>query len=224
MPGFAEHGTGEFKFAVGSVSGLRQWTLNTPDFSLDPHQADRHWDRVLLAGATGYSWPPGTVEATCNNGRSHPVPAEFAEPGSNSRCGCGTWAYWDMQGLSASRFATGKGLPVLGVIEGYGRVLLGPRGFRSQKARITALAPAFVIQSEVTPPQERFWRYDEQSGARMPEFEAEEVQRRAQQHADAWMAVIQDRLGQLYPGARVFATARGLLASVKTEGRPERRE
>jgi hypothetical protein len=119
---------------------------------------------------------------------------------------------------------------VLGVIEGYGRVLLGEKGFRSQKARITALAPAFSVQAEVTRPGNfnrgyDFYDYDfynDRLVSTDPEDRAEyeEVARKAQQHADAWMAVIQDRLGLLYPDARVFATTTGLLASVKTRGKP----
>ena len=237
MTGFAEQGrqelTGQDKaeipFAVGSVTGLRQWTLTSPDLAKDPHRADRHWPAALLRGATGYDWPSGTVEAACNNGYPHPSPAEFVDGTEKSRCGCGYWAYWDSAGLSANRFsATGNGLPVLGVIEGWGRVLIGEKGFRSQKARIIALAPAFSIQAEVTPPQNRGLYWDELNFNRIhpiageSEESAEEAQiaLKAQQHADAWMAVIQDRLGQMYPGARVFATAAGLLASVKIEGKP----
>jgi hypothetical protein len=117
---------------------------------------------------------------------------------------------------------------VLGVIQGYGRVLLGPRGFRSQKARIIALAPAFTIQAEVSLKSRPSWDmphspadYFEPDGSPEQLLEYEQVHREAQQHADAWMAVIQDRLGQMYPSAKVFATAGGLLASVKTEGKPE---
>jgi hypothetical protein len=167
------------------------------------------------------------------------VPTED-DPATGGRCGCGFWAYWDMAGLSANRFSTsGRGLPVLGVIEGTGRVLLGEKGFRSQRARITALAPAFSIQAEVSwrGPQRSPWdrppNFSDSYGATPNQLtgdpylswaedqnEEKQIQLRAQQHADAWMAVIQDRLGQMYPGAQVYATASGLLASVKTEGKP----
>jgi hypothetical protein len=229
MTGFAETGQREFPFAVGSVSGLRQWTLNGPDFSLDPHGAEQNWPLAPLTGATGYQWPPGVLEATCNNGHQHVPPVEKLPDGT--RDGCGFWAYWDMAGLAGHRAATsGRGLPVLGVIQGYGRTLIGERGFRSQKARIIALAPAFTIQAEVSLKSQSSWDaphspadHFEPDGLRSPEqlLEYEQVHREAQQHADAWLAVIQDRLGQMYPSARVFATAGGLLASVKTEGKPE---
>lgn len=218
MTGFAEirqqDVSGEFEFAAGSVTGLRQWTLAAPDFSRSPHDAGQDWPPALLTGATGFAWPPGVVEATCNNGYPHPVPAEFVDnsvpTSARSRCGCGHWAYWDLVPAFSSQFSSSGGLPVLGVIEGYGRVLLGERGFRSQKARIIALAPSFSIQAAVTAKR-----------AMTEQGEYDEIAYRAQQQADAWMAVIQDQLGLLYPGARVFATATGLLASVKTRGRPQ---
>jgi hypothetical protein len=229
MTGFAE--TGELDFDPGfdlkPVRGLRQWTLKSPDFRGDPHDADLGtWPRAPLVGATGYAWPDSVLEAQCGNGRSHQVPTE-ADNGN--RCGCGFWGYWGMMELAnGGMFASStSGLPVLGVIEGYGRVLLGEKGFRSQKAKIIALAPAFSVQAEVTPRfpgrtyQQTYDPYLDFAREHKSEEEEAQVKERAQQHADAWMAVIQDRLGQLYPGARVFATAAGLLASVKTEGKPQ---
>jgi hypothetical protein len=149
------------------------------------------------------------------------------------RCGCGVWAYWKLDSGDVNRFSpTSRGLPVLGIIEGYGRVLLGEKGFRCQKAKIVALAPAFSIQPEVSPSSYADRLFEQRFGplwngqpeplaieAAAPPLDLEEVTRRAQQHADAWMAVIQDRLEQLYPEAAVYATARGMLASVPV-GKP----
>jgi hypothetical protein len=230
MTGFAGAGERDFGFAVGSVTGLRQWTLDKPDFRGNPLRGEQDWRPDQLVGMTGYTWPPGVVEAVCNNGHRHVPPVEVLDNGT--RDGCGFWAYWDAAGLAANRSSPGRGLPVLGVIEGFGRVLLGEKGFRSQKARIVALAPAFTIQAEVSPPMPgtpdwNTWTdYPSPGTGPLPAATAsqaayEDVQRQAQQHADAWMAVIQARLGEMYPGAAVFATAAGLLASVKTEGRPE---
>jgi len=208
MTGFAEQGRKELDFAFGTVSGLRQWTLDGPDFSLDPAGAEASWARSAIYGATGYAWSAGVLEGVCNNGKNHLVPCEQDEAG---RCGCGFWAYWDMAGLSGNRFSPSgvRRLPVLGVIAGFGRVILGERGFRSQKARLIALAPAFTIQAEVS----AAWAEGQNEAQQA-------IQVRAQAHADAWMAVIQDRLQTMYPECRVFATTAGLLASVKCEGRP----
>jgi len=35
-------------------------------------------------------------------------------------------------------------IPVFGVIEAYGRIILGTSGFRAEKARVVALAPNFT--------------------------------------------------------------------------------
>lgn len=233
MTGFAGQGEQDFEFAVGRVSGLRQWTLAGPDLRTDPHKADRNWAPSPLAGATGFGWPDGVLEAVCNNGYRHSPPTE-KDPGTGARCGCGFWAYWDMTALAANRFAvTGRGLPVLGVIAGYGRVLIGERGFRSEKAKIIALAPAFSVQAEVSRPSRDLWDQGQWVTGSLvdpvPDLvqqqhaannERAQVQQRAQQHADAWMAVIGIRLMDMYPGAQVFATAAGLLASVTIEGKP----
>jgi hypothetical protein len=228
MTGFAETGkrdlAQDFEFALGRVLGLRQWTLHGPDFRGDPLNADLGgWPVARLTGATGYSWSDGVLEAQCGNGRSHPVPTEADEDHGYSyfggRCGCGFWAYWSTSELAGNTFAGSGGLPVLGVIEGHGRVLLGERGFRSQRAKITALAPAFTVQAEARLGSRWDPRGDEYT--EQPETGQQEVQQRAQQHADAWMAVIQDRLSRMYPSAQVYATAAGMLASVRTEGKPK---
>lgn len=229
MQGFA--GRGEItmaeldfepEFEMQPVRGLRQWSLVSPDLRRDPH--DGVWIPGALTGATGWSWPDGVLEAYCNNGRDHPVPTETDQGGA---CGCGFWAYWDMLSLAANRFGSGTGIPVIGIIDGYGRVLIGEKGFRSQRAKITALAPAFSILAEVAPaaPYQQsplvagdpYLAFAEQQKR---DEERAEIQRRAQQHADAWMAMIQDRLTELYPGARVYATASGMLAVEHTGGRP----
>jgi hypothetical protein len=68
----------------------------------------------------------------------------------DSKCGCGFWAYW--HGLvadwdacrpyvvSASRHRINVMVPVGGVVEGSGRTIIGERGFRAEKVRITDLA------------------------------------------------------------------------------------
>jgi hypothetical protein len=248
MPGFTEVGADEFAFAAGSVLGLRQWTLARPDFRGDPHNAATDWPVTALHGATGYAWPPGTLEgalegtleARCNNNYPHPPPVDY-DPSTGARCGCGFWAYWDMGSLAASHpiSPSSSSLPVLGIIEGYGRVLLGECGFRSQKAKIVALAPAFAIQAELPPPRAPAFAIQAElppprhalPGTPAPlspdsddpylaYAQQRKTQERAQQHADAWMAMTQDRLGQLYPQAAVYATVDGLLASVQTRGKP----
>jgi hypothetical protein len=169
---------------------------------------------------TGYKWKPGVNEAKCNNYPDHVPPVEYDESRAQS-CGCGMWGYWE---IADQNWITRA--PVLGVIRGTGRVLIGTKGFRAQRAEIIALAPAFVIQANtgserVAPfsfPRDQYsFSRDPYSYRRPYQQNAEELAREAElreERAAAWMALVMDDIGQMYPGARVFATVRGMLASV----------
>lgn len=68
---------------------------------------------------------PEAREKWTNYQRDHkatPIPVQS--------CGCGFWAYTE---------PTVKTTAVWGVIHGWGRIIIGPRGFRCQYARIVAL-------------------------------------------------------------------------------------
>lgn len=133
---------------------------------------------------------------------------------------CGFWAYWSI----ADRSWYDK-LPVFGVVEGTGRVLIGTKGFRCQQARIVALVPAFTIEVSVASIRSAragsgLWSDLSSFPFAAPELSPEEAVQRdrelreAQDRAQAWMGVIMELLGRLYPEARVFATLKGMLASV----------
>lgn len=229
MTGFGEQGSADFDLAVGTVHGLRQWNLVTPQFSEDPARAELHWNTKPMTGATGrFDWMPGVNEARCNNDASHSPPVDADDLGA--ACGCGFWAYWDIAALAAGgamSLSLSSYVPITGVIEGSGRVLIGERGFRAQKARIVALAPAFSVQAYAPENYGDAWgrnmprsRMISDGPAQRPDSEyarqaAEREQQDAQLRADAWMAVIQGRLEQMYPGTEVYATLKGMLASVK---------
>lgn len=204
-------------FVAGTVTGFRWWTLAAPDFMRHPLAADEHWPPSLLAGMQD-DWQPGVNTAICkalsvsNRHARELVPYE--------PCGCGFWAYWELQSHSMGAGA-GK-LPVCGVIEGFGQVLIGERGFRAARARIVALhvavgslvplvaaAPETVARPETStadvlrrhlPASKVYGDGETLDGTRMvPSQDPEHIA-----WADAWMAVLGDRLGQLYPGARIF--------------------
>lgn len=198
MPGFAGSGTKDFEFAAGSVIGYRWWQLDAPNLRLDPLTADRHWNPRPLIGAAGAMWMPGVNHAVCKYVDEHKPPVEVDAAGRG--CGCGFWAYWQPQEHDLGR----NSLPVLGVIEGTGRTLIGPRGFRSQKARIIALHLPFQIVPEVR----RAGWYDAFS-----EPEAVSVSEAELDRSAAWMAVIEDRLAQMYPDARIFSERKALIAA-----------
>lgn len=102
-------------FAFGSVAGARWWNLQLRGGIPE------------LGGVHG-PWTLGENIAKCRASRDHQVP--------DDDCGCGLWAYWQVPDALNPH---GFGRPVLGVIEGYGRTLIGAKGFRCEKARIAAL-------------------------------------------------------------------------------------
>jgi hypothetical protein len=101
---------GKTETAMGVVRGIRSWTI---------------YPEGLRGSASGL-WISGENIADCSNEQSTCLPPV-------EDCGCGFWAYWQ----DSARFF--NAFNVAGVVEGYGRTLIGPRGFRSEKARIVAL-------------------------------------------------------------------------------------
>lgn len=187
---------GAFEFAAGSVRGLRQWTLPLGDFEAimagsapEVKALTFSGSLPLLRGVTGMSWRPGIMKAVCNNYPGYHKPPVEYDPRDDGVCGCGFWAYWGVE-----EYQWHNRYQVYGIVEGTGRVVIGTKGFRAEQARIIALVPAFTIEASAP--------------------SAELAQ--ARQRADAWMAVIMDLLGCMYPDARVFATLKGMLACVPT--------
>lgn len=139
MSGMAGFDGREPDLAIGSVTGARWWHLQVPGWparSLRP-------DELSLAGVNasqGFLWEPGENNARCLRrslfyqllsgwiAGEHEVPEES--------CACGFWAYWQ---VPVQPNPHSFRIPVLGVIEGWGRTLIGDRGFRCARARITAL-------------------------------------------------------------------------------------
>lgn len=157
MQGFSEKGPQDWDFAMGSVTGYRWWYWHVPP-KLAGYR-DEDWTEgpdsySYLIGAYKGEWEPGRIEAKCKasgytySHEEHIVPA--------NRCGCGWWAYWG-QGLKSEEVLYSQAkqpkivreyylnntpmvkVPVLGVIEGSGRTIIGEKGFRSQYAKIKAL-------------------------------------------------------------------------------------
>jgi mannose-6-phosphate isomerase-like protein (cupin superfamily) len=128
--------------AVGTITGLRSFKVDS------------------LGRLTGVSypepWKPGTNRATCHVntefGRSlqrlqagiwslvgflpaAPEPVSLVKHRvAQLGCGCGYWAYFDRNTNSHHREGQ-----VLGIIEGFGTVTVGTRGFRAEKARLVGL-------------------------------------------------------------------------------------
>ncbi len=123
-----------------------------------------------------------------------------------SDCGCGFWAYFD---LNPSEFRMGE-KPIVGVIKGYGRTLLGSRGFRCEKAEIVGLHLAYEYvkpkpaksEAQESRPDPAGWAsvfgadYETGSPEALTKIAADEAE-----------------LGKLYPGAVIYATLPALLAA-----------
>ena len=137
-------------FALGTVTGFRRWKV----------EADGILKPVSYTGA----WLPGENNAKCD---CRPTEAqlpkvegedwkersarieEWRDNATFADMKCGYYAYFDGE----DEYGYGSTNPhVSGVIEGYGEVLIGTKGFRAKKARIIALSVA---------PFNGIWRLDE---------------------------------------------------------------
>jgi hypothetical protein len=129
-PGFAEQGQApEPGFAMGSVTGYRWWALPRPD-----GPAGGSWEPGELRGMHG-TWGPGLLTARCIGDLTGGAPEHGPAAVPEDTCSCGFWGYWEVP----PRHSMGAMLPVLGVIEGTGKTLIGETGFRCAQAKIRAL-------------------------------------------------------------------------------------
>jgi hypothetical protein len=128
---------------IGSVRGFRWWRVGASDHLLSP------WRGPIR-------WSPGENEATCLGRRgmlgwkSSKAPHPMGSPAIE--CECGFYALHSLPELNdepgrsiweidADTSGGRHGL-VLGVVEGYGRVLVGTAGWRARFGRILALFSA----------------------------------------------------------------------------------
>lgn len=98
-----------------SVLGFRQWS----------------WIRNQLIGTMSVDWNKGYLEAEC---KSYCQEAEISHSSPDPGCQCGIYAHY----LPLESYTNRYG--VFGVVEASGRILMGTKGFRAEKAKIVALA------------------------------------------------------------------------------------
>lgn len=194
--GFDDH---DVDFAVGSLFGVRCWEI----------VPGAHQGVLLLKGQHGGVWTDGENVAVCPAGHEKPpykrpvrgapgctcaaLTADRAEDAIAARrgyhawgcdtkeCDCGFWGYWTVE--AAPNFNPAR--CVLGVIEGYGRVVRGPKGFRCAKARIVAVHLAMRVLDD-----------------------------RGYDHPDSAMVLsaAEMALAESYPSVPAYATVPGMLA------------
>jgi hypothetical protein len=104
----------EVPLVPGGLRGYREWTVTADG---------------LRAVNFGYIWGPGVNVARCMGRWITPGPPMRHEA-PDAGCACGLYARYELVGCS---------LNATGVIEASGRVILGTRGFRAEKAKIVAL-------------------------------------------------------------------------------------
>lgn len=146
----------ELPLTIGSYLGVRYWTApknvvhEMPQIPVTIESLDTgtgpHWVPVDLAKTelwlppkTEHSkvrlkgmqkdWEPGENIAHCG---PFGCPDELVPARG---CGCGFWAYWQPE--EASRHMSNP--DVIGVVEGYGHVVAGDKGFRCSRSRVAAL-------------------------------------------------------------------------------------
>lgn len=143
-------------FAMGVLVGLRTWRLDM-DGALRGLTYPQRWasgenvahclvtkytDNIDLAGLillssfrATHGWDFTGDEPSLQSPREIPDPCDGVE----ADCACGFYAYHDNAVNGYGIHSGSDGRSVIGIVEGYGRIVLGPKGFRCQKARIVAL-------------------------------------------------------------------------------------
>lgn len=125
---------GDFEFAVGTVRGLRSWHAE---------------EAGLRSVSRKYIWRPGENTAhcyrvelcDCADCRAERDAMLAVSPHRMETCDCGFYAYFAPQiEVGSETYTRPTGSYTIGVIEAYGRTIVGTKGFRAQRARILALA------------------------------------------------------------------------------------
>jgi hypothetical protein len=131
---------------VGSVRGYRWWRVGATIDLLSPWRGPVRWqpgenEAACLGRRVMFGWrsakrphPRGCPEVGCECGfyGLHSVPELNDTPGRS---------IWELDAVSSG----GRHGLVLGVVEGYGRVLIGTEGFRAHFGRILALYAAAEV-------------------------------------------------------------------------------
>ncbi|HEV2370566.1 MAG TPA: hypothetical protein VGS19_00225 [Streptosporangiaceae bacterium] len=132
LPGFSGH---DLPLAAGSVTGVRLWHLDVTSVEAMVNGTPVLVDG-LLVGVFGGVWRPGENVAECGGGSQGSPPCD-RDIVPAPACGCGFWAYWALRyAWRCDYYWHGD---VIGVIQGYGRTMIGTRGCRCGKARIVGL-------------------------------------------------------------------------------------
>lgn len=106
----------EKPLVIGKVYGLR---------SFRPMENGEIKPISMMAVQSGFIWKEGINEAFCTTGKHDPAVKD---------CHCGFYAFTNKNNTEHREYSY-----VQGVIEAWGTLVLGTKGFRAQKARILVL-------------------------------------------------------------------------------------
>lgn len=138
-------------FAVGSIRGFRRWKVDMQGALLPVAHSGR-WlpgENVAKCKCTPKSGVHAAYDDSVGWKAKDEVAAEWRKTAPFEDMQCGFYAYFD----GNDEYGHGASSPnISGVIEAYGEVLIGSKGFRAKKARILALSVA---------PFDGFWRLDD---------------------------------------------------------------
>jgi hypothetical protein len=146
-PTAAFHWTGEparppdVPLVPGSIIGVRAWKVD---------RTDRLWPLGIRAAPP---WEPGENQSRCftQGGATEPCSPDckvcidaiaLRQNGHtfNARCVCGFYGVFNPLMIPGSIDFSSNGVRLItGVVEVYGRMVLGPNGFRASKAKVLAL-------------------------------------------------------------------------------------
>jgi hypothetical protein len=134
---------------IGMFQGFRSW-----------HIYRTEQGRRLHSATYDYNWTPGVNTAQCFRsafGNTSPNPECLIEQGKVSDgCGHGLWAYTETAhdylnpGTMRSPFNANYRTTACGVIASFGSTVVGPKGFRSYRARVLALGPVHLPATQET--------------------------------------------------------------------------
>lgn len=132
----------EKDYGVGSIFGIRAWDLNR-EGELMPitRSSQGPWlggENIAVCGASLWDGPSKEEGETEDE---HVARKEaWKKDHDMTTCDHGLWAYLARTGPYNTQTYLRNEPRVVGVIEGYGEVIVGTEGFRAMKARIRAIS------------------------------------------------------------------------------------
>lgn len=232
--GFGEHDAGTRDLGAAPLVGYRWFRVDAPDKPLLTRRTLGSGGALISElppsakiepstwlGRPGllramhfsdYCFQPGVNEAACLSAAPCSVGrSQVHGPVPSRTCGCGFWAYADLPAEGAHAWTSGKNMSsylAIGVVEAWGRAIVGPLGFRASHVKVRAVAFPRWQQTVERLPASMFERLTTAMTGQMPV-----VERRPPL---AWENVpprLQQQLAAIYPEVQVFGRIEAMLAA-----------